>query len=56
MLIIRAQNCSNPFHSYSVQCDRYNNEINIARHYANQKVWPRALFIRRARYGFRVYK
>ncbi|OBZ79723.1 Proteasome activator complex subunit 4 [Grifola frondosa] len=34
---------------YYVQADRYSSELNVARHYANQKVWPRALFVRRAR-------
>ncbi|KAI0961189.1 hypothetical protein AcV7_000357 [Taiwanofungus camphoratus] len=36
--------------NYYLQNDRYNNEMNVARHYANQKVWPRALFVRRARF------
>ncbi|KAI0724287.1 hypothetical protein C8T65DRAFT_714470 [Cerioporus squamosus] len=35
--------------SYYLQSDRYQSEINIARHYAGQKVWPRALYVRRAR-------
>ncbi|RPD81724.1 hypothetical protein L226DRAFT_527984 [Lentinus tigrinus ALCF2SS1-7] len=35
--------------SYYLQSDRYQNELNIARHYAGQKVWPRALYVRRAR-------
>ncbi|KAI0757264.1 hypothetical protein C8Q80DRAFT_1132754 [Daedaleopsis nitida] len=35
--------------SYYLQSDRYQSEINIARHHAGQKVWPRALFVRRAR-------
>jgi len=35
--------------SYYVQSDRYNSELNVARQYAGQKVWPRALFVRRAR-------
>ncbi|KAI0768547.1 hypothetical protein BD413DRAFT_614418 [Trametes elegans] len=35
--------------SYYLQSDRYQSELNIARHYAGQKVWPRALFVRRAR-------
>ncbi|KAI9066676.1 hypothetical protein FKP32DRAFT_1589371 [Trametes sanguinea] len=35
--------------SYYLQSDRYQNEMNIARHYAGQKVWPRALYVRRAR-------
>ncbi|OCH96655.1 hypothetical protein OBBRIDRAFT_787227 [Obba rivulosa] len=36
--------------SYFVQSDRYDSEINVARHYAGQKVWPRALYVRRARF------
>ncbi|KAL7285721.1 hypothetical protein ACG7TL_000826 [Trametes sanguinea] len=35
--------------AYYLQSDRYQNEMNIARHYAGQKVWPRALYVRRAR-------
>ncbi|KAI0336090.1 hypothetical protein GY45DRAFT_1316150 [Cubamyces sp. BRFM 1775] len=35
--------------SYYLQSDRYVTEQNIARHYAGQKVWPRALYVRRAR-------
>ncbi|KAI1797633.1 hypothetical protein LXA43DRAFT_1126323 [Ganoderma leucocontextum] len=35
--------------SYYLQADRYQNESNIARHYAGQKEWPRALYVRRAR-------
>ncbi|KAI0374438.1 hypothetical protein BV20DRAFT_1049238 [Pilatotrama ljubarskyi] len=35
--------------SYYLQSDRYQSEMNIARHYAGQKVWPRALYVRRAR-------
>ncbi|TBU39582.1 hypothetical protein BD309DRAFT_1022044 [Dichomitus squalens] len=35
--------------SYYLQADRYQNELNIARHYAGQKEWPRALYVRRAR-------
>ncbi|KAL1951774.1 hypothetical protein VTO73DRAFT_923 [Trametes versicolor] len=35
--------------SYYLQADRYQSELNIARHYAGQKVWPRALYVRRAR-------
>ncbi|KAH9921997.1 uncharacterized protein BXZ73DRAFT_91690 [Epithele typhae] len=34
---------------YYLQADRYQSELNIARHYAGQKVWPRALYVRRAR-------
>lgn len=36
-------------HSYYVQLERYHNELNITRQYANQKVWPRAVLVRRAR-------
>ncbi|KAI0639143.1 hypothetical protein C8Q77DRAFT_1152142 [Trametes polyzona] len=35
--------------SYYLQSERYQSELNIARHYAGQKEWPRALFVRRAR-------
>ncbi|KAM5538277.1 hypothetical protein V8D89_008164 [Ganoderma adspersum] len=35
--------------SYYLQLDRYQSESNIARHYAGQKEWPRALYVRRAR-------
>ncbi|GBE78103.1 hypothetical protein SCP_0109850 [Sparassis crispa] len=35
--------------NYHVQAERYDSEIDVARHYAKQKVWPRALFVRRAR-------
>ncbi|KAI0651592.1 hypothetical protein C8Q79DRAFT_934115 [Trametes meyenii] len=35
--------------SYYLQIDRYQSELNIARHYAGQKEWPRALYVRRAR-------
>ncbi|KAG1826229.1 uncharacterized protein BJ212DRAFT_1444172 [Suillus subaureus] len=36
--------------SYYVNCDQYNSEIGVARQYAGQKVWPRAVFVRRARF------
>lgn len=36
--------------NYYLHHERYTNEMNVARHYANQKVWPRALYVRRARY------
>ncbi|KAG6866832.1 hypothetical protein C0991_008768 [Blastosporella zonata] len=36
--------------SYSVNDEQYRNEKNVARTYANQKVWPRAVYVRRARY------
>ncbi|KAA1468544.1 hypothetical protein DENSPDRAFT_833875 [Dentipellis sp. KUC8613] len=35
--------------SYYMQLDRYNSELNYARQYYGQKVWPRAVFVRRAR-------
>ncbi|KAI0274846.1 hypothetical protein BC834DRAFT_814888 [Gloeopeniophorella convolvens] len=35
--------------SYYVQLDRYGSELSYARQYTKQKVWPRAVFIRRAR-------
>ncbi|KAL1720654.1 hypothetical protein EV715DRAFT_249853, partial [Schizophyllum commune] len=36
--------------SFYVNEDQYASEQNVARQYANQKVWPRAVFVRRARY------
>ncbi|PCH33392.1 ARM repeat-containing protein [Wolfiporia cocos MD-104 SS10] len=36
--------------NYYLQADRYKNEMNVARHYAGQKLWPRALYVRRARF------
>lgn len=35
--------------SYYTQRDRYDSEVGLARQYANQKVWPRALYVRKAR-------
>ncbi|EJD55475.1 hypothetical protein AURDEDRAFT_109790 [Auricularia subglabra TFB-10046 SS5] len=35
--------------SYTVQRDQYFQELSLARQYAEQKVWPRALFVRKAR-------
>jgi len=35
---------------YYVNCEQYNSEINVARQYSGQKVWPRAGFVRRARF------
>ena len=35
---------------YFTQKERYQSEVNLARHYANQTKWPRALFIRKARW------
>ncbi|KZW02065.1 hypothetical protein EXIGLDRAFT_736784 [Exidia glandulosa HHB12029] len=34
--------------SYTVQRDQYFQELSLARQYAEQKVWPRALFVRKA--------
>lgn len=36
--------------SYYVNEDQFTNEKNIARRYAGQKVWPRAVYVRRARF------
>ncbi|KDR84809.1 hypothetical protein GALMADRAFT_217878 [Galerina marginata CBS 339.88] len=36
--------------SYYVNSEQYTTEKNIARLYAGQKVWPRAVYVRRARY------
>lgn len=36
--------------SYYVNTDQYNSEIDVARQYSGQKVWPRAVFVRRARF------
>ncbi|KAH9947692.1 hypothetical protein B0H21DRAFT_737636 [Amylocystis lapponica] len=36
--------------NYWLQRDRYESEANVARHHANQKVWPRAVYVRRARF------
>ncbi|KZT19390.1 hypothetical protein NEOLEDRAFT_1142177 [Neolentinus lepideus HHB14362 ss-1] len=35
--------------SYYVQNDQFNTERSVTRQYAGQKVWPRAVFVRRAR-------
>ncbi|KDQ54765.1 hypothetical protein JAAARDRAFT_71570 [Jaapia argillacea MUCL 33604] len=35
--------------SYYLQCDQYSSERSVTRQYANQKMWPRAVFVRRAR-------
>jgi hypothetical protein len=42
-------NCSNGCPSYYLQQERYTGEMSIARQYAGQKVWPRAVYVRRAR-------
>ncbi|KAL0950828.1 hypothetical protein HGRIS_007590 [Hohenbuehelia grisea] len=36
--------------SYYYNYDQYTSEMNVARQYGDQKVWPRAVFVRRARY------
>lgn len=36
--------------SYYVNSDQYHSEIGVARQYSGQKVWPRAVLIRRARF------
>lgn len=43
-------NYSNGRPSYYLQQERYTGEMSIARQYAGQKVWPRAVYIRRARF------
>lgn len=35
--------------NYYSQQERYGSEVSLARQYANQKTWPRALYVRRAR-------
>jgi proteasome activator subunit 4 len=35
--------------SYFLQLDQFSTECNVTRHYAGQKEWPRALYVRRAR-------
>ncbi|EPQ60969.1 hypothetical protein GLOTRDRAFT_135553 [Gloeophyllum trabeum ATCC 11539] len=35
--------------SYYIQSDQYNTERSVTRQYAGQKIWPRAVFVRRAR-------
>lgn len=41
---------SNECPSYYLQQERYTGEMSIARQYAGQKVWPRAVYVRRARF------
>ncbi|EDR15426.1 uncharacterized protein LACBIDRAFT_301740 [Laccaria bicolor S238N-H82] len=36
--------------SYYLNDEQYTAEMNVARQYAGQKVWPRAVYVRRARY------
>lgn len=36
--------------SYYVNSDQYSSEVAVARYHAGQKVWPRAVLVRRARY------
>lgn len=38
------------FASYDVNEEQFISEKNVARRYAGQKVWPRAVYIRRARF------
>lgn len=35
--------------SYYTQSDQYSSEIGLSRQYAKQKVWPRAVLVRRIR-------
>ncbi|KAG6832246.1 hypothetical protein H0H92_004211 [Tricholoma furcatifolium] len=35
--------------SYAVNDEQYRNDKNVARNFANQKIWPRAVYVRRAR-------
>lgn len=35
---------------FFVNGNQYTSEMNVARQYAKQKQWPRAIFVRRARY------
>ncbi|EGN99641.1 hypothetical protein SERLA73DRAFT_159863 [Serpula lacrymans var. lacrymans S7.3] len=36
--------------SYSINGEQYSSDINVARQYAGQKIWPRAVYVRRARH------
>ncbi|RDB28522.1 Proteasome activator complex subunit 4 [Hypsizygus marmoreus] len=36
--------------SYDINDEQYRSEKSVARQYAHQKVWPRAVYVRRARY------
>ncbi|KAH7923993.1 hypothetical protein BV22DRAFT_1196262 [Leucogyrophana mollusca] len=36
--------------SYAVNSDQYSSEMNVSRQYAGQKIWPRAVLVRRARF------
>ncbi|KAF7437108.1 hypothetical protein PC9H_003942 [Pleurotus ostreatus] len=36
--------------SYYINHDQYTSEMNVARQYGGQKIWPRAIWVRRARY------
>ena len=38
-------------YSYYSQSDQYSSEIGLTRLYAKQKVWPRAVLVRRIRYA-----
>ncbi|KZT40114.1 hypothetical protein SISSUDRAFT_983884 [Sistotremastrum suecicum HHB10207 ss-3] len=41
--------------SYYTQRDQYTSDITRVRQVPNQRVWPRAIFLRRARYYIRLY-
>ena len=45
-----AEDHSNGRPSYFLQQERYTGEMSIARQYAGQKVWPRAVYVRQARF------
>ncbi|KAF4606976.1 hypothetical protein EYR38_001031 [Pleurotus pulmonarius] len=36
--------------SYYINHEQYTSEMNVARQYGGQKIWPRAIWVRRARY------
>lgn len=42
--------------SYFVNNEQYSAEKNVARLYAGQKVWPRAVYVRRARFVLQLSK
>lgn len=41
-----------PWYSYFNNQEQYTNDKSVARQYGGQKVWPRAVYIRRARFVF----
>lgn len=47
---MRAQHALILLYRFFVNGDQYTSEMNVARQYAKQKQWPRAIFVRRARY------